>query len=608
MKGAFFIQDTLKAQIDALVSDPGVYRFKDGTGTVIYVGKAKNLKKRVSSYFSRRHTDPKTAALVRKIISLDTMVTATEKEALILESSLITRYKPRYNIILKDDKRYPFLRIDPKDEWPALEVVRRIEKDGAFYFGPYTASSAVHATVKFINRHFKLRKCTQGTLVNRSRPCLNHQMGLCLAPCCLPVSREVYMAMVSQVILFLKGRTPELVTTLRREMEACALEERFEEAAELRDRLFALEKTLERQVVVSSDMSDRDVVDVSMQGPAVCITVMQVRAGVLLGSRHYHFLETMAGAGEVAENFIHQYYTSHGAPGEVLLSHRFEGVEALRDYLRETHGHGVVLRFPSRGEKAKLMEMARKNGEKRLLEIISGADATTRVLEMLMKRLGMDRLPRRIEAYDNSNISGSDPVAGMVLFENGAPKKSGYRTFRIKTDTRHDDYAAMHEVLTRRFAHALKEDPLPDLLMVDGGKGQLNIATQVLQEQGLLGAFTVIGIAKMREEAGEMQDKIYLPGRANPVNMGMQSDLLLFLQKIRDEVHRFAIRYQRRVRIKRAVGSKLDGITGVGAKRKVMLLTHFGSLAAIKGASVDALTLLPGITPTIARAIKEGLG
>lgn len=598
---------SLDEQLGGLVTDPGVYRFKDEKGTVIYVGKAKNLKKRVASYFNRTHTEPKTAALVRKVVSLDTVVTATEKEALILESSLITRHKPRYNVILKDDKRYPSLRIDLSEEWPALETVRRIKKDGALYFGPYTSSSAVHATVKFINRHFKLRKCKCGTLKSRSRPCLNHQIGLCLAPCCLDVSRDAYMEMVGQVVLFLKGRTPELVENLRKEMLCSASDKRYEEAAELRDRLFAVEKTLEKQVVVSTDMVDRDVMDVCMQGPAVCITLMQVRGGVLIGSRHYHFLETMAGPEEVGEHFVCQYYEKHAAPAEVLISHRFDGVEAVREHLRETVGHPVTLLFPSRGEKAKLMAMARKNGEKRLAEIISGADADRQVLEKLMKRLGMDRLPMRIESYDNSNMSGSDPVSGMVVFENGRPKKSDYRTFRIKADTRYDDYASMEEVLSRRFADADKREPLPDLLMVDGGKGQLNVATRVLEELGLPGAFTVIGIAKMREEAGETQDKIYLPGRSNPVNMGTQPDLLLFLQRMRDEVHRFAITFQRRVRGKRSVSSKLDGIVGVGKKRKAMLLKHFGGVTAMKAASVDELADLPGITHGIAQAIRQGL-
>ncbi|WP_300670453.1 excinuclease ABC subunit UvrC [Desulfoluna sp.] len=598
---------TLEGQLNALVTDPGVYRFKDEKGIVIYVGKAKNLKKRVSSYFNRSHTDPKTAALVRKVVSLDTVVTATEKEAFILESSFITRHKPRYNVILKDDKRYPSLRIDPHEEWPALEVVRRIEKDGALYFGPYTSSSAVHATVKFINRHFKLRKCKCGTLKTRSRPCLNHQMGLCLAPCCLDVSRSAYMEMVGQVILFLNGRTPELVDTLREEMRSCASEERFEEAAELRDRLFAVEKTLEKQVVVSTDMADRDVIDICMQGPAVCITLMQIRGGVLLGSRSFHLMETMAGPDEVGENFVCQYYEKHAAPKELLISHRFDGIEAVREHLQETAGRRVALLFPERGEKVKLLRMARKNSEKRLAEIISGADADRLVLENLKKRLGMDRLPVRIESYDNSNTSGNDPVSGMVVFENGRPKKKDYRTFRIKADTRYDDYASMEEVLSRRFADSDKRDPLPDLLMVDGGKGQLNVATRVLDTLGLLGAFTVIGIAKMREEVGETQDKIYLPGRSNPVNMGLSPDLLLFLQRMRDEVHRFAITYQRRVRGKRAVSSKLDGIMGVGKKRKIMLLKHFGGVTALKAASVEELAVLPGITPEIAEAIRAAL-
>ncbi|MCG8473304.1 MAG: excinuclease ABC subunit UvrC [Desulfobacterales bacterium] len=602
------MNEAIESALKQLVTDPGVYRFKDETGTVIYVGKAKNLKKRVTSYFNRTHTDPKTAALVKKVAALETVVTATEKEALILEHSLITRYKPRYNIILKDDKRYPSLRIDPNEPWPMLSIVRKVEKDGAYYFGPYTSSAAVHGTLKFINKHFKLRKCKDSTLKSRTRPCLNHQMGLCLAPCCLEVDRESYMEMVRQVVLFLKGRAPELVASIREGMMKAAQEERFEEAAELRDRLFAVEKTLERQVVVASDQGDRDVVHVCMQGPAVCITLMQVRGGVLLGSRSEHLLETMAGPETVLANFLIQYYAKHAAPKEILASHCFEGEEAMMERLSEVAERKVKILYPSRGEKAKVMEMARKNGEKKLAEVISGADADRRVLESLMRKLGMDRLPMRIESYDNSNMAGTNPVSAMVVFENGQPKKSAYRTYHMKSGADgHDDYAFMEEVLSRRFAQGLESPDMPDLLMVDGGKGQLNVALRVLQELGLMGAFTVIGIAKMREEAGETQDKIYLPNRSNPVNMGRQGEILLFLQRIRDEVHRFVITFQRKVRGKHSLHSRLDGVAGVGKKRKTMLIKHFGGVTALKNASVEEVASLPGITPKLAESILGAL-
>ena len=602
------MNSALEEALKQLVTDPGVYRFRDDTGKVIYVGKAKNLKKRVSSYFNRTHTEPKTAALVKKVVSLDTVVTATEKEALILEHSFITRYKPRYNVILKDDKRYPSLRIDANEEWPMLAIVRKVEKDGAYYFGPYTSSLAVHSTIKFINKHFKLRKCKDNTLKTRTRPCLNHQMGLCLAPCCLEVDRDQYMEMVTQVVMFLKGRAPELVKSIEADMMEAAASEKFEEAAELRDRLFAVKKTLERQVVVASDQGDRDVVDVLMQGPAVCITLMQVRGGMLLGSRTDHLLETMAGPETVLANFLLQYYEKHAAPKEILASHSFEGVDAMVERISEVAERKVKILFPSRGEKAKIMAMARKNNEKQLAEVISGADADRRMLEGLMRKLGMDRLPMRIESYDNSNMAGTNPVSAMVVFENGQPKKSAYRTYHMKSGADgHDDYAFMEEVLSRRFADGMESPDMPDLLMVDGGKGQLNVALRVLESLGLAGAFTVIGIAKMREEAGETQDKIYLPNRSNPVNMGRQGEILLFLQRIRDEVHRFVITFQRKVRGKHSLTSKLDSVPGVGKKRKTMLLKEFGGITALKKASVEELEAMPGISREIAEAILASL-
>lgn len=599
----------LAERVDTVSYGPGVYLMQDKQGQVIYVGKAKNLKKRLSSYFKREsHSDMKTGVLVNKIDRFDTIHTATEKEALILEANLIRKHKPRYNVILKDDKRYPLLRIDVTTDYPNITIARKMKKDGALYFGPYASAGAVHQTLKFINKIFKHRKCNTRAFKNRTRPCLYHQIGICLAPCCLNVEPGAYRKIIDDVSLFLNGKTPELIRRLKKNMGQAAERERFEEAGELRDKVFALEKTLEKQIVVARDMGDRDVVALSRGEDVSLITLMSVRAGVLSGSRHVTFNESMVEDAELIRTFMVQFYENAPyIPPEIIASSLPEDHDVLENWLREVKNGAVRLFVPRRGEKARLIELARHNGRKELEEQENQSRLRMDLLIRLKNRLGAATIPEFIECFDNSNISGTDPVSGMVVFKNGKPLKSAYRKYKIKTVDGQDDYSYMAEILSRRYGKETSEKNLPDLLMVDGGKGQLNIALSILKEQGLEGAFDVIGIAKKDEGKGEEKDKIYTPGRSNPVNFGREDDLLLFLQSIRDEAHRFAITFHRSLRSKKIRLSALDAVPGIGPKRKQMLLTHFGGIEAINHASEDELCALAGMTRKAARDVLRVL-
>ena len=597
----------LSERVSAVSSGPGVYLMKNSGGEVIYVGKAKNLKKRLSSYFRRdSHPDMKTGVLVKKIKDFETIHTVTEQEALILEANLIRKHKPRYNVILKDDKRYPLLRIDITTPYPNLTIARKMKKDGALYFGPYASAGAVHQTVKFINNTFKLRKCTTKMFRNRTRPCLNYQIGSCLAPCCHDVDVDVYRRIVDEVSLFLRGKTPVLIRQVKNEMVLAATEERFEDAAQMRDKLFALERTLEKQHVVSSDMMDRDVIAVTRGERLSLITVLSIRGGSLSGSRHFPFQETMADDGELTGTFLQQYYeTTPDIPGEILVSTMPHDSEAITDHLKAIKKSSLNLLSPQRGEKKKLIDMALQNGAMELEDRETRGRQGMDLLVRLKKKLDMENVPLRIECFDNSNMSGKQPVSAMVVFKDARPFKSAYRKYRIKTVEGQDDYQYMAEVLGRRYGNEDPEAPFPDLLMVDGGKGQLNVALDILEKTGVAGTFDVIAIAKKDEKAGETKDKIFKPGRSNPLNFSQDEDLLLFLQNIRDEAHRFVVGFHRKTRNSAGLASILDSIPGIGEIRKKNLLLHFGGIRGIRNASVEELTKVVGVTRTVAEAVQR---
>jgi len=601
--------ENLIEKLSGVPPKPGVYLMKDAGGEVIYVGKAKNLKKRLAAYFTRPgQLDTKTGVLVNKISTYETILTGTEKEALILESSLIKRYKPRYNIDLKDDKRYPSLRLDITSPYPNLVIVRKIVKNGALYFGPFASARAVRETLKIIQKTFKLRKCKTRAFKNRSRPCLNYQMGACLAPCCLKVDEQIYNEVVKEVILFLKGRTPELIQKIKAEMVSAAKVQDYERAAILRDKIFFLEKTLEKQVAVTTDFKDRDILAFARSPELSLITLLSVRGGFLLGTRHFSFKETMSTDGEMIGAFIRQYYEkAHVVPQEILVPIDLEDTVLLEAYLKRVKAKSIRILWSRRGVKANLLKIAVQNAQNELKNLIASAVAEEDLLTRLQKRLKMGSIPKRIECFDNSNISATAPVSSMVVFENGKAKKSSYRRYKIKTVSVQNDYAYLAEIIGRRYGKGEESKPYPDLLMVDGGKGQLNIAVSVLRGLHLENEFEIIGIAKRDEKKGEVEDKIYKPGRANPISFGREQDLRLFFERIRDEAHRFAISFHRMRRTKTAMRSVLDSVPGIGVKRKKALLKHFGSIKKIRAATLDELTALPGMNRKAAEAVKSKL-
>ncbi|MBF0258788.1 MAG: excinuclease ABC subunit UvrC [Desulfamplus sp.] len=647
--------DLIKEKYDLAPSDSGVYMMKDIRGKIIYVGKAKNLKKRLASYFARESGhDPKTTLLVRNIVDFDLIITSTEHEALILEATLIKRHKPKYNVFLKDGKNYPCFRIDTFQSYPVLQVVRKIKNDKATYFGPYPSGYSVKKTLKQVNRIFKLRKCKDSQFKNRSRPCIQFQIKACLGPCCNDVPLDVYHKIVSDVTLFLKGRAPDLIKQLKQEMVYHAEHEQFEKAAEIRDTIFAIERSLEQQIVVATDMMDRDVVAcVDDRGRAV-VTLVFVRAGYVVGTEHYGFDMNWNGNAQIMEAFLKQYYQSgmeqnynlessqhyqtKFIPQQILVAEDFEDRKILEETLSMIKGYKVNILVPERGEKRRIVEMALNNAQKELATSIARNSENEETLRILQKLVRMENFPQRIECFDNSNIAGTDPVSSMVVFTNGEPDKSRYRKFIINNVTEHDDYAYMTEVLTRRFSSSRSdknrdnagknsedkysafsdamrvEQPdisqidlpvkrkmeLPDLLVVDGGKGQLSMAVAVLAELGLTDQIKVIGLAKKDSDRGETHDKIYVPGRANPLNIDKSIKALYLLQRLRDEAHRFAITFQKKRRSIRAETSLLDTVSGIGKKRKALLLNHFKGISAMKKATVEELAAFPGISRNVA--------
>ncbi|MGW8302321.1 MAG: excinuclease ABC subunit UvrC [Desulfobacterales bacterium] len=588
--------------------EPGVYLLKDENNLIIYIGKALDLRKRLAAYFKNSgHADMKTGALVHKIFDFDTIITGNEKEALILESNLIKRHRPRYNVVLKDDKRYPSLRLDLKEKYPAFSIVRKIGQDDAMYFGPFASAQAVRETLKTINKTFKLRKCRARDFKTRTRPCLHCQMEGCLAPCCLDVDPRIYRDHVNEAVMFLRGRTPDLIAKIKKQMDAAARAQEFEKAARIRDKMFSLERTIEKQIAVTTDFQDRDVFAIVRSNGYTLITVFNVMGGFIKGSRNFSFEEIMSTNDEAMGIFLRQYYEKIiSLPKEILVSTDLQDAQLIEEWFKTVKGKKVKILNPKRGEKAKLLAMVTHNAEKELRELMATRTAEMQLLLRLQKKLKLPRLPERIECFDNSNISGTEPVAGMVVFEKGKAKKAAYRKFKIKAVSTHDDYAYMSEVLKRRLgksASQSKPQPLPDLLMVDGGRGQLNIALAVSKELSLEGQFEIIAIAKKDEKKGEIRDKIFKPRRTNPVGFGKDADLLLFLQRIRDEAHRFAITFHRKRRTKTTLQSELDSIPGIGKKRKTILFKHFKSIKKIREADIDQLNTLPGITNTAAEAV-----
>jgi excinuclease ABC subunit C len=578
---------------------PGVYLFKDASGRVLYVGKAKNLKKRILSYFKPAGDLPsKTAWMMKRARGLDHIITSNEKEAFILESNLVKKLMPRYNIVLRDDKEYPSLRMDVKADYPCLTIARKIKKDGARYFGPFDSANAVRATRKLIERVFQLRKCRGPSPPARKRPCLNCQMERCLGPCAQEIPPSKYREVVDQVILFLEGRDSELIDHLRNHMIEASDRLDFEKAARIRDQISAVERTIEHQHVVSPKMADQDVIGM-VRGDHHCqVVLLLVRKGRLMGSRDFLLKDQGASAAEVMAAFLKLYYGRESfIPGEVLTSEDAEDLEAITEWISDLAGRRVTIRRAMRGEKRKLVEMAVTNARNLLDRRRQWEDRD--LIERVRLALGLQQTPRTIEGLDISNFQGDMAVGTVVSFVDGAPHRAGYRNFRIRTIEAIDDYGMMAEMVARR----LEKGNLPDLFLVDGGKGHLAAVKRVLDEAEEAGETNVISIAKPDAARQERYDKLFVPGRKNPLSLQGDDPVLLLMMRIRDEAHRRAISYHRRLRGKRIQASDLDEIPGVGRKRRTMLLKHFRDMEAISEAGLEALLSVKGITRPVALSI-----
>ena len=583
---------------------PGVYLMKNLQGHILYVGKAKNLRKRVSSY-QRVNTkvSPKTVLLLEKVAAIETILTITEKEAFILEASLIKKHRPRFNIELKDDKSYPRIKVTLNEEWPRVFMTRRRIKDGSRYFGPYSSSGAMRNTLRIINRLFPLRRCKGKHIKKRVRPCLNYQMGRCLAPCSGKVEKELYRQMVNNVLMILEGKNRQLRAHLETEMQRASEALEFEKAALVRDQLQALAKTLEKQVVVSNLDRDQDVIGYVREGVGVGIVVMNVRQGMVGGQQVFFLLDPVGDDSEVLGEVLRQYYTrEEPVPDELLLPFRLQDHVSLVEWLGEIRSKDVRLRMPKRGTGLKLLHMAAENARQVHTEQENRERSWLELASNLQMKLLLSTLPARVECLDISNIGGKQPVGSLVCFLDGEKAQKEYRHYSISGAHEPDDYRMMAEVLTRRFTTSDKQGILPDLLVIDGGKGHLNVARNVLREKGLEEQVELVSIAKDKENKS---DKIYRPGRKNPVSLARHSPVLFFLMQVRDESHRFGISLHRRLRHKSALTSELDEVPGIGPYRKKMLLKIMGSPAKVKQATRAEIAKVPGIGQGLANQIWE---
>jgi len=605
-------RDGLQAKIETAPKTPGVYFWKDETGQIIYIGKAKVLYNRVRSYFQRvEEKDPKTRLLVRHIADLDWLVTGSEKEAVILEAALIRQHLPRFNLALRDDKNFISLKLDLSHPFPRLYVVRKAARDGNLYYGPFSNARAIRQTLHFINTVFQLRKCTDRNFAARRRPCLQHQIGRCHAPCVGSIDQERYARIVEEVRLFFTGRITEILPNLEREMRECAAALKYEEAARVRDRLQAIRASLEKQRIVAHGRGDRDAFGMHRDGAALVICQLFVRGGVLTGNRVYPFKDAPEEDASVLRQLLGVYYAQDTViPGQILLPLEPEGgLALLSEWFGELAGNAVELRVAQRGEGRELTALAAENArqylEARHATLIDAADVSAEI----MHKLGLPRAPETIECFDVSNLQGKQPVAAAVRFRRGEPEKSGYRRYKIRGKDEPDDYAMLREALTRRLTRGREDDDLPDLLLIDGGKGQLGVAVAVLEELEIRDQM-VAAITKIRDlppgDPGPT-DKIHVPGRKNAVHFRANSHALRLLQRIRDEAHRFAITHHRLLRSKNLSGSELDAVPGLGAAKKKALLKTFGSVKRIKEAGEAELTQAPGIGGKLAAVVYRHL-
>ncbi|TMA73164.1 MAG: excinuclease ABC subunit UvrC [Deltaproteobacteria bacterium] len=666
------LAEQLKQKLDTLPTQPGCYLMKDKAGDVVYVGKAVNLRSRVGQYFQERSGDTRAfIPFLEDLLSdVEVMITPSEKDAVLLENELIKKFRPRFNVKLRDDKNFISLRLSNTHPYPRLEVVRRIRKDGARYFGPFASASSIRETLSIVNRHFQLRTCTDSVMSNRRRPCLQYQIKRCPAPCVYSVPQEEYRRSVDEVALFLEGKADELTGQLTGRMKDASGKLEFERAAQLRDQLHAIERSLEKQRTVLGDLLDQDVLGFYREGPALEIHFLFFRNGRLTGGRSFGFGKQEFPSEELLSSFLDQYYES-GAfiPKELLLPVHLADAEMREVWLSEKKGERVRVHVPERGEKVRLVEMAMENARQSYEEKARSQKSQLEALTRLQSRLRLPRLPRRIECFDISTFQGQLTVGSQVVFSDGEPDKSGYRLFKVRGEAAGDDFASMFQVLTRRLKRGIEEQNLPDLLVVDGGKGQLNVARAALKEAALtLQDVPLAGLAKSRvledEErfaarqgfrvvdawatragpepevpqiAGDAEtgaavpqppprrgrsrqkgrfvksdierspERVFLPGQKNPVVLRQNTSELHLLARLRDEAHRFAITFHRKLRRERNFRSMLEEIPGIGDKRKRGLLSHFGSLRRIRAASAEEIAEVEGFNLQLAERVQRFL-
>ena len=591
----------LSEKIKGLPDRPGVYLFKGKRGEMLYIGKALSLRKRVQSYFQRREAQSerseRMASLLSQVLDVEVIVTDNELEALILESNLVKEQQPKYNVVLKDDKHYPFLKLDLHDPWPRLQVVRQVKEDKALYFGPYVPATTMWQLLHLINRTFPLRKCPD---IRGRRHCLDYHLGRCLGPCEQSVSKAEYDQVVERVRLVLEGRDRELTKQLEESMHQAAGRLEFERAAKFRDQLLTLREALAGQKVLSAGGEEQDAFGISIQGAEANIQILLIRRGRLVGRESFTCGEGLARTpGDLLDAFIRQFYLRRRTiPPEVLTSHPMEDADVIARWLSERAQHRVEVRHPQRGRKARLVELAVKNAEIVLMASLKSTAGRDAALEDLRRVLGISQFPHRIEAYDISNIQGMLAVGSQVVYEDALPRRSDYKRYRIKTVSGADDYAMLEEVLRRRFAR-VAQWPLPDLILIDGGRGQLNVALKVARGLGQR-ELPIISLAKEEEV-------VHHPFRHTPIALPEGSRARHLLLQIRDEAHRFAITYHKKLRGKQSLSSILEEIPGVGEKRRQALLRGFGSLKAMQQATIEEIRRVGGLPSHAAAAVHDFL-
>jgi excinuclease ABC subunit C len=599
----------IKEQLKILPARPGVYLFKDNLGKVIYVGKASSLRNRVKAYFSSSaKLSFKLERLVDKISDLDAIVTDSEYEALILENDLIKKYRPAYNVRLKDDKTFPYLKIDLKNDWPTVRITRRFHKDGDRYFGPYVSAYSLRQTLKIIRKIFPFRSCNRTITGKDARPCLEYHIKSCLGPCIGAISQADYNEIIKQVILFLEGKQELLIKDLKHKMEEASRQLQYEKAALLRDQIQALEEVVENQRIAVTVRGNEDAIALAQTKDLAYMEIFFIRDNKLIG-RDYVLLDGVRDEepSQIMTSFVKQYYSSTSSiPPLILLQFPIDEPDVIAGWLANQRGASVKLRVPQRGIKRQLIYIVEENARQGLAlyqakqsKLIESA----LVLEELKERLGLPRMPLRIEGYDISNIRGNQAVGSMAVFDKGLSRRAHYRRFRIKSVSGIDDYAMIQEVLKRRFRRSLAADDkwsvMPDLILIDGGKGHLNAALEILKELGLDSILSA-SLAKEKEE-------VFIPGRSESLDIPRTSAALHLLQRVRDEAHRFALGYHQKLRHKESIASVLDSIPGIGPRRKKALIKMFGSVRGVKEASINELSRVPGITGKLAEKIKEYL-